>query len=101
MTMIETASGGQRVLDVEDRPTPHVWIVLSLQHLFAMFGATALVPLLTILSTSVALVTSGLGTLLYMAFTGVRIRAYLGSSFGFMVPIIVSAESAQSTSAAS
>ena len=40
MTSIETASGGARVLDVEERPSPHVWIVLSLQHLFAMFGAT-------------------------------------------------------------
>ena len=94
MTSIETASAGARVLDVEERPSPHVWIVLSLQHLFAMFGATVLVPLLTGLSPAVALVTSGLGTLLYMAVTGFRVPAYLGSSFAFIAPIIAGAEMA-------
>ena len=41
------ASGAERVLDVEERPSPPLWLVLSLQHLFAMFGATILVPVLT------------------------------------------------------
>ncbi len=41
------ASGAERVLDVDDKPNPPLWLVLSLQHLFAMFGATILVPVLT------------------------------------------------------
>ncbi|MCP4327215.1 MAG: uracil permease [Alphaproteobacteria bacterium] len=80
-----------RVLDTGQRPPPLLWGLLGLQHLFAMFGATVLVPLLTGLSPAVALVTSGLGTLLYIAVTGGRIPAYLGSSFAFIGPIIVGA----------
>lgn len=76
------------VLDVHDRPPPGQWLVLSLQHLFAMFGATILVPFLTGLNPAVALVSSGLGTLLYLVLTRGRIPAYLGSSFAFIAPII-------------
>ncbi|SOD98129.1 uracil-xanthine permease family protein [Caenispirillum bisanense] len=79
------------VLDVHDRPRPGTWAILSLQHLFAMFGATILVPFLTGLNPAVALVTSGLGTLLYILCTGARIPAYLGSSFAFITPIISAA----------
>jgi uracil permease len=82
------------VLDTNERPNPGLWAILSLQHLFAMFGATILVPLLTGLSPAVALVTSGLGTLLYIIVTGGRIPAYLGSSFAFIAPIIAGAEMA-------
>jgi uracil permease len=53
-----------------------------------MFSATVLVPLLTGLSPSVALFTSGLGTLLYIAITGGQVPAYLGSSFAFIAPLI-------------
>nr|WP_228098440.1 MULTISPECIES: solute carrier family 23 protein [unclassified Gemella] len=66
-----------------------LWITLSLQHLFAMFGATVLVPILTGLDASVALATSGIGTLTYIAITRGKIPAYLGSSFAFINPIIV------------
>jgi uracil permease len=90
----ESTGNGKSVLDVGDRPAPHIWLVLSLQHLFAMFGATILVPILTGLSPAVALVTSGLGTLLYMAVTGFRIPVYLGSSFAFIGPIIVGSQMA-------
>ena len=76
------------VLDIHEKPNPGLWLILSLQHLFAMFGATILVPFLTGLSPAVALVTSGLGTLLYIAVTGGRIPVYLGSSFAFIAPII-------------
>ncbi|GAA0583836.1 solute carrier family 23 protein [Caenispirillum bisanense] len=79
------------VLDVHDRPAPATWAVLSLQHLFAMFGATILVPFLTGLNPAVALVSSGLGTLLYILCTRARIPAYLGSSFAFIAPIISAA----------
>ncbi len=94
MTIETTTSEGQDGLDTHERPAPHVWLVLSLQHLFAMFGATILVPILTGLSPAVALVSSGLGTLLYMAVTGFRIPVYLGSSFAFIAPIVAGAQMA-------
>ena len=58
--------------------------VLSLQHLFAMFGSTVLVPFLTGLPISAALLASGIGTLLYILITKAKIPAYLGSSFAFI-----------------
>ncbi|MDA0702625.1 MAG: NCS2 family nucleobase:cation symporter [Proteobacteria bacterium] len=76
------------ILDIADRPRPGLWALLSTQHLFAMFGATVLVPLLTGLSPAVGLVTSGCGTLAYILITGGRIPVYLGSSFAFIAPII-------------
>ncbi|MFE5427976.1 solute carrier family 23 protein [Peribacillus simplex] len=76
------------VLDVEDVPKAGQWITLSIQHLFAMFGATVLVPFLVGLSPAVALVSSGLGTLSYLLITKGKIPAYLGSSFAFISPII-------------
>lgn len=77
------------ILDVNEKPNIALWITLSFQHLFAMFGATVLVPILTGLDASVALATSGIGTLTYIAITRGKIPAYLGSSFAFINPIIV------------
>jgi len=77
------------VLDVNEKPSLALWITLSLQHLFAMFGATVLVPILTGLPASTALTTSGIGTLTYLFITRGKIPAYLGSSFAFINPIIV------------
>ncbi|MGP1369043.1 MAG: uracil-xanthine permease family protein [Treponema sp.] len=68
----------------QDRPPLAKWIPLSFQHVFAMFGATILVPLLTGLSTSTALFTAGTGTLLYILVTGAKVPAFLGSSFAFI-----------------
>lgn len=76
------------ILDVRDVPSPVQWFTLSLQHLFAMFGATVLVPFLVGLSPGIALISSGLGTLSYLLITKGRIPAYLGSSFAFITPII-------------
>ena len=76
-----------KVLDVRDVPKLSNWFFLSIQHLFAMFGATILVPFLTDLSPAVALVSSGLGTLAYLLITKGQIPAYLGSSFAFIAPI--------------
>lgn len=73
---------------IREIPKPGKWLVLSLQHLFAMFGATILVPFLVDLSPSVALVSSGLGTLAYLLITKGQVPAYLGSSFAFIAPII-------------
>jgi uracil permease len=71
-------------LDVHERPSLATAVPLSLQHLFAMFGATVLVPFLVGLDTSVTLFTSGVGTLLYILVTKGKIPAYLGSSFAFI-----------------
>lgn len=79
---------------LHERPASGKWLILSLQHLFAMFGATILVPLLTGLNPAVALVTSGLGTLAYLVITKGQIPAYLGSSFAFIAPITAGAEAA-------
>ena len=76
-------------LDVQERPTMREWFTLSLQHLFAMFGATVLVPILTGLDPGIALLTSGVGTLAYILITKGQIPAYLGSSFAFIAPIII------------
>ncbi|WP_414046724.1 uracil permease [Macrococcus equi] len=77
------------ILDVHEKPKSSEWILLSSQHLFAMFGATVLVPFLTGLPVSAALIASGLGTLLYLLITKGKIPAYLGSSFAFINPIII------------
>lgn len=78
----------QMIMDVNDRPKGSQWLLLSIQHLFAMFGATILVPFLTGLSPAVALISSGAGTLAYLLITKGKIPAYLGSSFAFIAPII-------------
>ncbi|TDQ42349.1 uracil-xanthine permease family protein [Aureibacillus halotolerans] len=73
--------------DIHERPPLHRWLIFSFQHLFAMVGATVLVPYLTGLDPAVALVTSGIGTLTYILITKGQIPAYLGSSFAFIQPI--------------
>lgn len=75
------------LLDVHDVPSIQKWIPLSLQHLFAMFGATVLVPLITGLDVQAALLSSGLGTLLFLILTKGHIPNYVGSSFAFIGPI--------------
>ena len=72
----------------EDGITKHRLFILALQHMFAMFGSTVLVPALTDLNPAVALFTSGLGTLIFHLITGGKVPAYLGSSFAFIAPII-------------
>ena len=80
--------------DVNEKPPVAKWIVLAIQHVFAMFGATILVPILvnaaageTVLTIPVALVASGIGTLLYILCTKGKSPVYLGSSFAFITPI--------------
>lgn len=80
------------ILDVAEIPNPVQWLTLSLQHLFAMFGATILVPYLVGLSPAIALITSGLGTIAFLLITKFQVPAYLGSSFAFIVPVIAAKE---------
>ena len=72
------------LLDVDQRPSAGKGILLSFQHVFAMFGATILVPLILGMPVSVALFASGVGTLIYMIATGFRVPVYLGSSLAFI-----------------
>ncbi|CVW12043.1 uracil permease [Streptococcus pneumoniae] len=72
------------LLDVDQRPSAGKGILLSFQHVFAMFGATILVPLILGMPVSVALFASGVGTLIYMIATGFKVPVYLGSSFAFI-----------------
>ena len=81
-------------LDVNEKPAIWKWIILAIQHVFAMFGATILVPILvnaaageTVLTIPVALVASGIGTLLYILCTKGKSPVYLGSSFAFIAPL--------------
>ena len=80
--------------DVNEKPPIAKWIILALQHVFAMFGATILVPILVnsaagevVLTIPVALVTSGIGTLIYIICTKGKSPVYLGSSFAFIAPL--------------
>lgn len=82
------------LLDVNEKPEIAKWIILAIQHVFAMFGATILVPILVnstagqeVLTIPVALVTSGIGTLIYILCTKGKSPVYLGSSFAFIAPL--------------
>ncbi|MCL2271575.1 MAG: NCS2 family nucleobase:cation symporter [Treponema sp.] len=76
------------ILQPQDRPALGHWIPLSFQHVFAMFGATILVPLLTGLNPATALFTAGTGTMLFILCTKAKVPAFLGSSFSFIAPLI-------------
>lgn len=76
------------VLDIHDKPTGGQLITLSFQHLFAMFGSTILVPQLVGLDPAIALLTSGIATVIFLLITQFKVPAYLGSSFAFISPII-------------
>ena len=78
----------RRVIQTDEKLPILQAIPLALQHLMAMFGATVLVPLLTGLDPSLAIMTSGAGTILYLVLTRGKIPSYLGSSFAFIGPII-------------
>lgn len=98
--MEETSTNKKLLLDVNEKPSIGKWIILAFQHVFAMFGATVLVPILVnqgiqaagvegeALSIAVALVTAGIGTLIYILCTRGKSPVFLGSSFAFISPII-------------
>ncbi len=71
----------------ETKLSPWKVIILGIQHVFAMFGATVLVPALTGLDPSVALFTAGVGTLLFHLVTKKKVPVFLGSSFAFIAAI--------------
>ncbi|MBP8969133.1 MAG: uracil-xanthine permease [Lachnospiraceae bacterium] len=75
--------GEQGIYDAKTLGTPKM-LILGLQHMFAMFGSTVLVPLITGLSVSATLLFAGLGTLLFHLITKKKVPAFLGSSFAFL-----------------
>lgn len=79
---------------IEDISTlgPLKGITLGIQHVFTLFASTVLVPILTGLDIGVALVMSGIGTLLFHFITKGKVPAYLGSSFSFIAPVILAGE---------
>lgn len=78
----------KRIIGIDERPPLAQWIPLSLQHMFAMFGASVLVPVLFGINSSIVLFMNGCGTLLFIAITKGRAPAYLGSSFAFIAPTL-------------
>lgn len=80
------------ILDVEDKPALFTGLFLSLQHVFAMFGATILVPVLLNMPVSVALLASGVGTIIYQIATRAKVPVYLGSSFAYIAAMQIAIE---------
>ncbi len=79
----------QREIQVHERPPLGQSIPLGLQHLFAMFGSTVLVPIIFGVNPATILLMNGIGTILYLFITKGKIPAYLGSSFAFISPVLV------------
>lgn len=76
----------RKIIQVEEKVSADLLIPLSLQHMFAMFGATVLVPIIFQINPSVVLLMNGIGTLLFILITKGKAPAYLGSSFAFLGP---------------
>lgn len=76
----------KRIIQVEDRLPLTQLIPLSIQHVFAMFGASVLVPILFGVNSGIVLFMNGVGTLLFIFLTKGKAPAYLGSSFAFLAP---------------
>lgn len=75
-----------RIIQVEDKVPFKLLVPLSIQHLFAMFGASVLVPFLFGINPAIVLFMNGVGTLLFIFVTKGKAPAYLGSSFAFLAP---------------
>lgn len=78
----------KQIIGIDERPPLSHFIPLSLQHMFAMFGASVLVPILFGINSSIVLFMNGLGTLMFIFITKGRAPAYLGSSFAFIAPTL-------------
>ncbi|MDY3006005.1 uracil permease [Anaerococcus porci] len=76
----------KKIYQVEDRVPFKLLLPLSIQHTFAMFGASVLVPILFKINPGIVLFMNGIGTLLFILITKKKAPAYLGSSFAFLAP---------------
>ena len=79
----------RKIIQVEDKVPPRLLVPLSIQHMFAMFGASVLVPFMLGISPAIVLFMNGIGTLLFILITKGRAPAYLGSSFAFIAPATI------------
>lgn len=79
----------RQVIGIEEKPPLGQWIPLSIQHTFAMFSASVLVPILFGIPASIVLLMNGIGTLLFLIITKGKSPAYLGSSFAFLAPAFI------------
>ena len=75
-----------KIIQVEDKVPPRLLVPLSIQHMFAMFGASVLVPFMFGINPAIVLFMNGIGTLLFILITKGKAPAYLGSSFAFIAP---------------
>lgn len=87
--MVMAVEHKKLLLDIEEKPPVAKGLLLSFQHVFAMFGATILVPLILGMPVSVALLASGVGTLIYQVATKSKVPVYLGSSFAYITAMAV------------
>ena len=76
----------KKIIQVEEKVPKKLLLPLSLQHMFAMFGASVLVPFLFGINPAIVLFMNGIGTLLFILITNGKSPAYLGSSFAFIAP---------------
>ena len=79
----------QRIIQVEDKVPFNLLVPLSIQHMFAMFGASVLVPFMFGINPAIVLFMNGIGTLLFIFITKGKAPAYLGSSFAFIAPATI------------
>ena len=77
---------GRRIIQVEEKVPVNMLVPLSIQHMFAIFGASVLVPFIFGINPAVVLFMNGVGTLLFILVTKGKAPAYLGSSFAFLAP---------------
>ena len=76
----------RKIIQVEEKVPLKMMLPLSLQHMFAMFGASVLVPFIFGINPAIVLFMNGMGTLLFILITKGKAPAYLGSSFAFLAP---------------
>lgn len=82
----EVSMENHKIIQVEEKVPFRLLVPLSIQHMFAMFGASVLVPFLFGINPAVVLFMNGVGTLLFILVTKGKAPAYLGSSFAFLAP---------------
>lgn len=99
--MQATQQKKQLIYDVHEKPERKLGLMLSFQHIFAMFGATVLVPITLGMSVSVALFASGIGTLIYIVATKAKVPVYLGSSFAYITAMSLAMQQMNGSIAAS
>ena len=78
-----------QIIQVEEKVPPRLLVPLSIQHMFAMFGASVLVPFMFGINPAIVLFMNGVGTLLFIFITKGKAPAYLGSSFAFIAPATI------------